>query len=205
MKNYWIASTVILGLSLALVIGVLIGGFSQNTASNPVVSTAEISSAEVKASIEPSPVVTVTSTITATPSPTPTSTPENKVEENSKRVEPKVTDSDKPKSKKTSSAKASMCAAFYVARREMIESVGDINAGGPGGVEKAVNELISATEGLAAALDSSTGALYIDLKDYVFFLRQLPPLIQPTISIAANDVLARARNQASKIEDANHC
>jgi hypothetical protein len=87
----------------------------------------------------------------------------------------------------------------------MIESVPDINAGGPGGVEKAVNELINATEGLAASLDPSTGAVYIDLKDYVFFLRQLPPLIQPSISVAANDVLAKVRNQATKIADAKHC
>jgi len=109
------------------------------------------------------------------------------------------------KAKKKSNNISEMCNAFYSASREMNESVTGINAGGPGGAEKTFNELKLATDSLAGSLDSTTGAAYIDMKDYVFLLRQLAPSLYPTVTSAANDILAKARNQSAKIFAATYC
>jgi hypothetical protein len=181
MKNPWIIISAVLGAGLVLVLGILLG---QNT-SSPKSAAATI----------PNPVVTVVVTKTPTPTPTPTPSPS--------KTESTVTQT--PKAKKKNNNIVEMCNAFYSASREMNESVTGVNAGGPGGAEKTFNELKLATDSLAGSLDSTTGAAYIDMKDYVFLLRQLAPSLYPTVTSAANDILAKSRNQSAKIFAATYC
>jgi hypothetical protein len=183
MKNPWIIVSAVLGAGLFLDLGILLG---QNTSSNKLATE-----------IVPTPVVTVIVTKTPTPVATPTPSP------TPSKTESTVTQI--PKAKKKSNNIVEMCNAFYSASSEMNESVTGTNAGGPGGAEKTFNELKLATDSLAGSLDSTTGAAYIDMKDYVFLLRQLAPSLYPTVTSAANDILAKARNQSAKIFAATYC
>ena len=160
MKNPWIIISAVLGAGLVLVLGILLG---QNTASSKL-ATATI----------PTPVVTVIVTKTPTPlatsTPSPTPTPSKTKSAN---------DSSESTSKKSNS-KSAMCEAFWKLSSTYSRAITVTREGGAGVAEITQNNWQADTNNLASKLDTKTEALYINMKDYVWMMRQVNDSLYPT-------------------------
>jgi hypothetical protein len=150
MKNPWIIISAVLGAGLVLVLGILLG---QNTSSNKLATE-----------IVPTPVVTVVVTKTPTPTPTPSPTPS--------KIKSIVTTDQKEGSGQKKLIQT-MCSNYFAAIDAWYQANENTYKGGVGVEEGGQQALQQATERLASVIDPKAGNAYIDLKDFVYHLRQI--------------------------------
>jgi hypothetical protein len=182
MKNPWIIISAVLGAGLVLVLGILLG---QNTSSNKLATE-----------IVPTPVVTVVVTKTPTPTPTPSPTP-------SKTKSTVTTDQKEGSGQKK--LIQTMCSNYFAARDAWYQANQNTYTGGVGVEEGGQQALQQATERLASVIDPKAGNAYIDLKDFVFHLRQIYNAYYPVYDYWTLDGnRPKLIILSDKIED-NHC
>jgi len=182
MKNPWIIISAVLGAGLVLVLGILLG---QNTSSNKLATE-----------IVPTPVVTVVVTKTPTPTPTPSPTP-------SKTKSTVTTDQKEGSGQKK--LIQTMCSNYFAAIDAWYQANENTYKGGVGVEEGGQQALQQATERLASVIDPKAGNAYIDLKDFVFHLRQIYNAYYPVYDYWTLDGNSPKLGILSdKIED-NHC
>ena len=150
MKNPWIIISAVLGAGLVLVLGILLG---QNTSSNKLATE-----------IVPTPVVTVVVTKTPTPTPTPSPTPS--------KIKSIVTTDQKEGSGQKKLIQT-MCSNYFAAIDAWYQANENTYKGGVGVEVGGQQALQQATERLASVIDPKAGNAYIDLKDFVYHLRQI--------------------------------
>jgi hypothetical protein len=186
MKNPWIIISAVLGAGLVLVLGILLG---QNTSSNKLATE-----------IVPTPVVTVVVTKTPTPTQTPTPTPSPTPSKTKSTV---TTDQKEGSGQKK--LIQTMCSNYFAAINAWYQANENTYKGGVGIEEGGQQALQQATERLASVIDPKAGNAYIDLKDFVYHLRQIYNAYYPVYDYWTLDgnrpklIILR-----DKIED-NHC
>ena len=165
MKNPWLIASVVLGIGFALLLGLLIG---QN---QPINKKADENTATP----------TITKIVTVTPSPSPTnSVSSSPSEKASSSTTKKVTESKKTETTKSEKSKSASCDAFWSLREAYNVALRTTHEGGPGAAENAQNSWQTATENLAQKINTPNEALNINMKDYVWMMREVNDSLYPT-------------------------